>query len=206
MLSREEAQLNIIDRYIRVVIRDFAGSESFNPSMSNTQLAYMADQFTRDGLAEGFIPQKEASAVCDSFVTELRALVDKTLKVSPAAFEETSALTTGALPTSLADVDTHMDNMQEPRVSPPFVYPASGSLQQQWNSSPPFSRHPATFSSPTPQFANNAKPSSGSGGSEEDEVEMELELWESASLKRGKPRSPERNRFNVRAVRPITSV
>lgn len=185
-----------------MVIRDFAGSENFNPSMTSTELSYTAEQFAREALTEGFVPPKEASAVCDMFVTELRALVDKSLKESPAAFEaQNYTPTTGSLPASLADIDTHMGNTEKPRAPSPFVYPASGlSLQQQWNSSQPSPRHPATFSSPTPVFENNPKPPSRPSRSEEDEVEMELEVWEPARLERGKTRSPERNQFNVRAI------
>lgn len=192
--------------YVQLVMRKFAASENFNPSMNNDELLYTAQQFTREGLTEGVIPEKEASGLCDMFAIKLRTLVDKTLEWSPAAFKEQNS----TLATSFADLDTPMNGnparaspdadspmsgTQGTRASPLFVYPASSglALQQEWGT--PFPRHPATFSSPT----NNAQPTSGSGTSKEDEVEMELELLESRSRERGKTRSPECNRFNVRA-------
>ncbi len=204
MLPLEGARLRLIDMYVRLVMREFAASENFNPSMNDDELLYTAQQFTREGLTEGIIPEKEASGLCDVFAIELRTLTDKTLEQSPAAFEER----TSTLAASLADLDTPMTGSpartspdadspmtQGAGASPLFVYPASSglALQQEWSTS--FPRHLATFSTPT----NNAQPPRGSGTSEEDKVEMELEVLESKSRERGKTRSPDRNRFNVRA-------
>ena len=210
MLSLREAQLKVLEMYVQVVTHGYAESENFNPSMNDEELLYMAEQFTRDGITEHIISKEEALELCDAFVMSLRTLVTKTLETSPAVFGDQTLIPTTTLPENLQDVDIHMDadharttdNLMDdtpsPGVTPPFIYPMrSGSTLDQQSIPPPaLPQHPTTFSSPTLQIGKT-RLANGLGRSEEDEVEMEL--WDLETCKRGKSQTPEHNHFNVGA-------
>lgn len=210
-LSLQEAQQKILTMYVQLKIRNIADSEIFDPSMNECQLFYMAEQLTTEGIETGFVSQEEASGACDLFVTALQALVNKTLQVSPAAFQDhTSPRKT--LPGNSLDIDIPMNedtaaavatgpHVDSPRKdmgpsanSFPFVHLASSGSN---STLPTMPQHPG-FNSSTSQFARSTNLDRNE---DEDDVEVEMQLRESGTLsgapERGKTRSPDRNLFNV---------